>query len=112
MPIDVQALVGQVTRAVSTQIGKDVTTLAGFSHDQVEELARQAQLIAAAFASGHLTEHDRNFFLDNLKQTTRDFANTLAGLAVVEVEKAWNAAVTALWSAISTAAKTALPAPF
>jgi hypothetical protein len=112
MPIDVQALVEQTTRAVSTQIGKDVMTLTGFSRDQVEGLARQAQLIAAAFASGHLSQDDRSFFLDDLKQTTRDFVNTLAGLAAVEVEKAWNAAVTALWSAIGTAAKIVLPSPF
>src|SRR6516164_2044305 len=99
-PIDVQALVHGITQAVSAQIGKDVTLLTGFSRDQVEGLARQAQLIAAAFASGHLSADDRDLFLEDLKQTTEDFANTLVGLATVEVEKVWNAAVVALWNAI------------
>jgi len=52
-PIDVQALVRGITQAADAQISRDVTLLAGFSRDQVEGLARQAQLIAAAFASGH-----------------------------------------------------------
>ncbi|HEY1432788.1 MAG TPA: hypothetical protein VGF39_14360 [Stellaceae bacterium] len=34
----------------------------GFSRDQVEGLARQAQLIAAAFDGGHLSEADRDFW--------------------------------------------------
>jgi hypothetical protein len=112
MPVDVRALIGEIVQAASAQLGKDVTTLAGFSRDQVEGLARQAQLIAAAFASGHLSEADRDFFLDDLKQTTQDFANTLAGLEIVDIEKVWNATVTILWSAIGAAAQVALPKPF
>jgi len=112
MAIDIQALVGQIIQAVSAQLGKDVSTLEGFSRDQVEGLARQAQLIAAASASGHLSKDDLDFFLDNLKMLARNFADTLAALGVIAVEKAWNAAVTALWSAIGKAAKIALPAPF
>jgi hypothetical protein len=111
-PINVQALVDAITRAAGAQIGRDVTVLAGFSRDQVEGLARQAQLIAAAFASGHLSEADRDFFLDDLKRTTEDFANSLVGLAAVELEKIWNAAVTTLWNAIGAAVQVALPRPF
>lgn len=112
MPVDVDALIGEIVQAAGAQLGKDVTTLTGFSREQVEGLARQAQLIAAAFASGHLSEADRDFFLDDLKQTTQDFANTLAGLAIVDIEKVWNTTVTILWSAIGTAAQVALPKPF
>jgi hypothetical protein len=110
--IDVQTLVSTITQTAGAQIGKDVTALAGFSREQVEGLARQAQLIAAALASGHLSEADRDFFLDNLKQTAEDFAVALDGLAVVEIEKVWNAAVRALWNAIGAAAQIALPKPF
>jgi hypothetical protein len=111
-PIDVNALITDITRAASAQLGQDITTLEGFSQTQVEGLARQAQLIAAAFASGHISEADRDFFLNDLKQIAQDFAKTLAGLALIDIEKVWNAAVTTLWTAIGEAAQVALPRPF
>jgi hypothetical protein len=111
-PIDINALIGDITKAATDQIGKDLTTLAGFSQIQVEGLARQAQLIAGALASGHLSDADRDFFLSDLKRTARDFANVLVGLALVDIEKVWNSAVTTLWDAIGTAAQVALPKPF
>lgn len=110
--IDVNALIADITKAATAQLGQDVTALEGFSQTQVEGLARQAQLIAAAFASGHLSNSDRDFFLNDLKQTAQDFAKTLAGLALVDIEKVWNAAVTTLWNAIGTVAQVALPKPF
>ena len=36
MPVDVQALIGEIVQAAGAQLGKDVTTLAGFSRAQVE----------------------------------------------------------------------------
>jgi hypothetical protein len=111
-PIDVQALVGAIIGAATDRLGKDITTLEGFAEDQVAGLARQAQLIAGATAAGHLSDSDLDADLNQLKGITQDFANTLAGLAVLEIEKVWNAAVDALWKAIGTATGVALPKPF
>ena len=111
-PIDINSLIRDITKAASNQIGQDLNTLSGFSQTQVEGLARQAKLIAAALASGHLSDADRDFFLSDLKRTAKDFADVLVGLALVDIEKVWNAAVTTLWKAIDTAAQVALPKPF
>ena len=111
-PIDITALMADITKAATVQLGRDVTALEGFSHTQIEGLARQAQLIAAAVASGHLSDADRDFFLNDLKQTAQDFARILAGLSLIDIEKVWNAAVTTLWTAIGRAAQVALPKPF
>jgi hypothetical protein len=111
-PLDLNAVIQDIVKGASDQIGKDVTSIAGFSQAQVEGLARQAQLIAAALASGHLNDADRDFFLEDLKRTAGDFARTVAGLIIVDIEKIWNSAVKALWDAIGKAAQVALPKPF
>ncbi len=110
--IDTDALIAAITKGVTGAIGKDVTTPQGFAKDQIDGMANQALLIAGALAAGHLTDAQRDFFLKDLKQTAQDFAKVLVGLTAIDVEKAWNAAVSALWAAISTAAGTALPKPF
>ena len=110
--IDVNALTSDIVKAATDRLGRDITALQGFAEQQLRGLARQAQLIAGALASGHLSDDDRDFFLADLERTTRDFANTLAGLLVLEVEIVWNAAVDTLWKAIGTSAGVALPRPF
>jgi len=111
-PIDLNAVISDIVKAATDRLGRDITSLEGFAEQQVRGLARQAQLIAGALASGHLSDDDRDFFLNDLKNTARDFANTLAGLLVLEIEIVWNAAVDTLWKAISAAAGVALPRPF
>lgn len=110
-PIDINALIGEITRTATSQIGRDLTSFADFGRSQAEGLARQAQLIAAALASGHLSDADRDFFLADLKETAKNFAEVLVGLTMIEIEKVWNSAVTTLWDAISKAAGVALPRP-
>jgi hypothetical protein len=108
-PINVSSLVSSIIRGTSAELGRDVTTIEGFAHDQVEGLARQAKLIAAAIASGQITASEAEGALADLKDTAEDFAAALVGLATVDFEKVWNAAVGALWSAIGTAVGVALP---
>jgi len=109
--IDIAGLTADIIRAANLQLGRDVSALEGFRRTQIEGLAQQAQRIVAAVANGHLSDADRDFFLDDLKQTTQDFASTLAGLRLIDIEKVWNAAVTTLWTAIGRAAQVALPKP-
>src|SRR6476660_8959627 len=103
-PIDLNALISEIVKTATDRLGRDISSLEGFAEQQLRGLARQAQLIAGALASGHLSDDDRDFFLNDLKNTARDFANTLAGLLVLEIEIVWNAAVDTLWKAISAAA--------
>ncbi len=111
-PINISALTGSVITAASRSVGRDVTAFESFARDQVQALAQQAHDIAAEIAAGDLSDADRDFLLADLKSDARDFADTLTGLAMVEIEKVWNAAVTALWNAIGTAAGIGLPKPF
>ena len=107
-PIDLNALIGSITRTASDELGRDVTTVDGFARDQVEALARHAQLIAAAIASGSLSQSQADFFRADLQLMAQNFVNTLKGLAEVDLEKVWNAVVSTLWGAIDAALGLAL----
>ena len=108
-PIDVESLIKAITKAASDEVGQDVAALQGFSRRQLEAMARQAQLVAAAFASGHLSDDDQAFFLAQLKDDARNFADVLQGLVLADAQKVWNAAVSTLWDAIGKAVGIALP---
>jgi hypothetical protein len=108
-PIDVEGLIKAITQAASKEVGQDVTALGGFSQRQLEAMARQAQLVAAAFASGHLSADDRTFFLGQLKDDAQNFANVLQGLVLADIQRVWNAAVSTVWDAIGKAVGITLP---
>ncbi|MEC5383157.1 hypothetical protein VSX64_20230 [Aurantimonas sp. C2-6-R+9] len=92
-------------------VGEDIRSLAGFSSTQLAMLAKQAAWIAEAQAGNELTPDLLDFFLDNLAAMARNFVKVLQGLTVIMIEKAWNAAVGVIWSAIEAAIGVALPLP-
>lgn len=108
--IDPAALTGQLIQAVTGAIGQDVTQAEGFAQAQMQALAQQGALVAAGIASGQIGEDVQPFLLDGLKTMARNLVNTLKGLAVVMIEKAWNALVNTLWSVIGAAIGKVLPA--
>jgi hypothetical protein len=111
MAIDVDQLVLEIKNAASQILNKDVSTIRGFSERQLKAIAQQAALVAAGIASGQITDETKDFFLDSLEDMARNYLNTLRGLTTVTIEKIWNAAVTVIWKAISTATGIALPLP-
>jgi hypothetical protein len=109
--IDVDQLLANLKTVASGIIQQDVTTIAGYSERQLQAMAQQAKWIAAATISGELSSDMRDFFLNTLKDSAVNFANTLKGLVLVTIEKVWNALVGALWSAIGTAIGSVLQLP-
>jgi hypothetical protein len=109
--IDLNKLIADIEAAASGILKADVTNIEGFSKTQVTAMATQASWIASGTLSGQLTPDLRDYFLSNLKALAQNFAQTLVGLAVITVEKVWNAVVGIIWSTISKAIGVALPAP-
>lgn len=109
--IDVDQLLANLKTVASGIIQQDVTTIEGYSERQLSAMAQQAKWIAAATVSGELSSDMRDFFLNTLKDSAVNFANTLKGLVIVTIEKVWNALVGALWTAIGNAIGVALPLP-
>jgi hypothetical protein len=109
--IDVDQLLANLKQVATGIIQQDVTTITGYSERQLQAMAQQAKWIAAATLSGELSSDMRDFFLNTLKDSAVNFANTLKGLALITIEKVWNALVNALWGAVGQAIGTVLPLP-
>ena len=101
--IDVDQLLANLKTVATGIIQQDVTTIEGYSERQLAAMAQQAKWIAAASLTGELSSDMRDFFLNTLKDSAVNFANTLKGLVVITIEKVWNALVGALWTAIGNA---------
>jgi hypothetical protein len=109
--IDPDALAEQIQAAMTATAGKDISSLAGFSSQQLHAIAQQAATIAAGALDGSITGEAQTYLLKSLAELTRSFVNTLAGLAVVSVEEVWNTAVDVIWKEINTATGLALTVP-
>ncbi|CAB3751794.1 hypothetical protein [Paraburkholderia humisilvae] len=103
--------VNNIASAVRNVAGQDVTTVEGFSQTQLQSLAQQSALITGMIEANEFTDDERDFYLIGLKQMAMGFAQTLIGIVVVEVEKLFNAIITAIYQSINTIAGAALPLP-
>jgi hypothetical protein len=113
--LDAQSLVTDILNALSASVGGDIKVFVPFAERQATALAKQAEWIAEETAAGQLTEDDRAWFLNDLATLSKNFAQVIAGLTALTIEKAWNAIVGAVWAAINAAVKStigiALPIP-
>jgi hypothetical protein len=109
--IDPGALAAQIEAAMTKTAGADVSSLEGFSSEQLHDIAQQAATIAAGALDGSITGDTQTYLLNSLAELTRSFVNTLAGLAVISAEEIWNAAVGVIWAAINQATGLALKVP-
>lgn len=100
MAIDIPQLMADMRNAATQVLERDVTTLKGFTHRQMEAIARQAAFVEAGILNGEITEATREFFLDSLKDMVLNFVRTLQGILAVTIEKVWNAIVQVIWQAI------------
>jgi len=110
MPIDIDQLIADIKNTTSGILHKDVETVRGFSARQLHGIANQTALIALGISTGQITDATRDFFLDQLVELARNFANTLVGLLIATVERLWNSIVGVIWNTISKATGIALPA--
>jgi hypothetical protein len=110
-PINADQLLANLKTVATGIIQQDVTTIEGYSERQLAAMAQQAKWIAAASVTGELSSDMRDYFLNTLKDSAVNFANTLKGLVLITIEKVWNALVGALWTAIGNAIGIALPLP-
>jgi molybdopterin biosynthesis enzyme len=109
--VSLEQLVSDINAAVTGVLQKDVAVYEGYNQRQVQAMAQQTLWIAQASVAGQLTPDLREFFLKQLEDSALVFAKTLAGLAMITIEKVWNAVVGVLWSTVNTAISSVLPPP-
>lgn len=111
--LDPTALMNSIKDVATGILTKDVSQMQGFSHDQLEKLAQQAQGIAEMQLAGVFDGNDelRDHFVSQLEDMTRNFVKVMQGLAMITAEKLFNAVVDIVWKAVGTATGVALPFP-
>ncbi|MFC0396878.1 hypothetical protein [Paraburkholderia rhizosphaerae] len=103
--------VNSIGTAVKNVTGQDAPAIEGFAQNQLQSLAHQSALITGMIEANQFTDDELKFYLIGLKQMAMGFAQTLIGMIVVEVQRLFNAIVTAIYTSINTLAKVALPLP-
>ncbi len=117
MPIDVGKLVEDIMNALKGAVGDGWSKIAGFAEKQSKMLANQAAMITQSRIDGSLKDDDDlfEFFVDQLKEMTENFARSVATLTLLTIEEAWNAVVHVIWgtinSALSSARMAGIPIP-
>lgn len=102
--INIESIIGEIKETAENILGKDLTSMRGFSKRQLENIANQTVLVGNGIATGQISEFNRDFFLSQLVELVKTFVHSLIGLMVATIEKLWNALVNILWSAISKVA--------
>jgi len=106
--IDPTQILGDMLGAANASLNADLTTMGGYAEAKAQAIANQASMIGTYYASGQITEVEAQHFLDGLQDMVTSFVNTVEGLALIDVEKAWNAMIGVLWDAIGSATGGAL----
>lgn len=101
--IDLDKLVGDSIAAASAAIGDDITRMEGFARSQFLAIAQNAADIVEDRIAGRLSESEAKMLLDRIPRLVRNTINTLRGLTLVTVEKAWNAVAMTVQNAVRSA---------
>jgi hypothetical protein len=106
-------LVSAMQSAATAIVGKDISTVEGFAKDQllrIEKLSiRLGEMIIAGEFDGD--PDGQKDYLGIVQDLITNFTKTLQGLAIITIEKVWNALVNVVWTALDKATGLALPRP-
>jgi hypothetical protein len=113
MSLNISNTVDNIINALKGSLEESWSTVSVFAEDQAKKLANQAAMIAQARILGSLKDDDDlfDFFIDQLKEMTANFAKGIANLTLLTIEKAWNAIVGAVWGAINGTLSSAVLGP-
>ena len=98
--IDLDRLVSDSIAAASAAIGDDITRIEGFARSQFQAIAQSAADIVEDRLAGRLSEAEARILLNRIPRLVQNTINTLRGLALVTLEKAWNAVAMTIQNAI------------
>lgn len=106
-------LVSAIQAAATNAAGKDISTIQGFARDQVLRIEKLSIRLAEMIAQGEFKDDPEGQadFLGILQDIITNFTKTLRGLAVITIEKVWNAIVDVVWKALDSATGLTLPRP-
>lgn len=103
MAIDIEGLAAAIVAAIKGAVVQGANTGSAFIRNQSRGLALQAAMITEARIGGKIDEDDFKFFTAQLRTLTENFTRAVAALALITLQKAWNAIVGVLWGTINNA---------
>ena len=105
MTIDVQTFVSDILGALRGALSEGWSKISAFAEKQAKMLAQQGALIAQSRLAGTLAEDDDlfDFFVQQLKDLTTNFARSVATMTLLTIEQAWNALVGVVWGTVNKA---------
>lgn len=106
-------LLRSIEAAATGAAGQDIATIQGFARDQLLRIEKLSIRLAEMIAQGEF-EGDPEGQTDSLgilQDVITNFTKTLRGLAIITVEKVWNAIVDVVWKTLDTATGLVLPRP-
>lgn len=106
-------LIAAIEAALKNALGKDISTVEGFSRDQLLRIEKLSIRLSEMILAGEFKDdpEGQDVYLGILKDLITNFKNTLKGLGAVALEKAWNAVVDVVWKALDKATGLTLPRP-
>lgn len=101
MDIDITALVADIFAAIKGKVTEGFNKIRTLTDAQVKRLARRAQLLARMKVAGEFSDDELEDELERARDLTKSIGMTVAALAAITLEKAWNAIVKVVWGAIN-----------
>lgn len=101
--LDAGQLAEDIVNKLRTILASDAPKLAHLGVDSVTRLAKHARMIARGWEAGELTDDERDWFLAALARLAADFVRNIVLNTLLTIERAWNAVVGTLWSALRAA---------
>lgn len=99
--IDMDTLAAEMIAALKGAVQPSVNIATSFVKEQTASLAMQAALITEARVTRQINERQYVRFSAQLKTLFETFVRSLALLALITLQKAWNAVVGVLWGRIN-----------
>jgi len=103
--IDVDKLIKDSITAATNAAQADITQVAGFARSQFQAIAENAAGIVADRLAGKLTDAEVELLMRRVPKLVQATINTLQGLALITLEKVWNAVAATVQDAVKLALK-------
>jgi hypothetical protein len=105
---DIDKLIADAVAAATNAAETDITKVKGFAKSQFQAIAENAAGIVADRLAGKLTKEEADLLTARIPKLVQATLNTLHGLAIITIEKVWNAVAETVQAAVKAALKAAI----
>lgn len=101
--INIDELAAAIVAALRGELTDGWTSVSTFAGKQARRLATQAALMTEGRITHQIDDELLDFFEDQLKEITINFARAMAMRTIITLQRAWNAIVGVVWDTVNGA---------